>query len=68
MELYNCVQTNDYQWIRIVTLNHIVVYRLLVLDRNTLNHTTLFVVDSYMISSIPMWKNDYRQFLKSAIK
>ena len=38
------VQTNVY-WIIIiiiVTLNNIIVYRLLVLDKNTWNHATVF--------------------------
>ena len=32
---YNCVQANEYYKIVIITRNHIVVYKLLVLDTNT---------------------------------
>ena len=32
------MQTNDYHWIRIVGLNNIIMYDLLVLDKNTWYH------------------------------
>ena len=35
------VQANDYYWIGTVTLNHITVRKLLVLDRNTWYHTNM---------------------------
>ena len=35
---YNYVQTNSYYEIGIVAWNHIIVCKLLVLDRNTWNH------------------------------
>ena len=35
------MQTNDYHQIEIVSWNHIIMYKLLVLERNTLDHTTL---------------------------
>ena len=35
------MQTNDYYQIEIVTWNHIIVYELLVLDKNTWNNTTV---------------------------
>ena len=42
------MQTNDYYWVEIVTWNNLIVYRLLVLDRNTWNNKAvcqLFVLD-----------------------
>ena len=32
----NCVQTNYYDWIEIITWNHTSLYQLFVLDKNTL--------------------------------
>ena len=34
---YNCVQTNDDSKIEVITWNHVIVYKLLVLNRNTWN-------------------------------
>ena len=38
---YNCVQTNDYHQIEIITWNHSIVYKLSEFDRNTSNITIL---------------------------
>ena len=38
---YNYVQTKDYYWIGIVILNHLIVYELFVLERNTWNQFVL---------------------------
>ena len=35
MKPYNCLHTNDYNSINIFTGNHIVMYEILVPDRNT---------------------------------
>ena len=54
---YKCGQTN-YYLIGIVTLNYILVYRLLVLDRNTWERITLyelFVLD-YLLEAIIVYK------------
>ena len=32
---YNCMQTNEYYYIEIITWNHITMCKLFVLDRNT---------------------------------
>ena len=46
---YNYVQTNNYCYcIGVVSWNHIIVYKLIVLDRNACDHTTeckSFVLD-----------------------
>ena len=40
---YNCVQTNGYYWIELISWNHIIVYRL-VLDKNTWNSTIVQII------------------------
>ena len=40
--VYNYVQTNNYHKIGIVSLNHMIVYRLFVSGRNTWNHATVY--------------------------
>ena len=45
---YHCLQTNDYYQIKIPSWNLIILYKILILDRNTWNDTTsceLFVLD-----------------------
>ena len=41
LKAYNCVKIKDCHQIEIVTWNHIVMNKILVLDRNTWNHTTI---------------------------
>ena len=63
------MQTNDYYWIRIVTLKDIIVYELLVLDRNTWNHITVVKKNDIEIkkhnfkNAMEYWKysHDYKQ-------
>ena len=43
-----CVQTN-YYWIEIGTLNHMIVYELLVLDMYIWNRITVFVLGIFDI-------------------
>ena len=48
LKQYKYFQTNDYYYEEIVTWNHIIIYKLFVLDWNTSDHITvceLFVLD-----------------------
>ena len=64
MKVCNCEQTNDYY--QIVTLNHIIEYKFLVLDRNTWNNTIAYKLFVLRILEI-VTTNDYRQ-IKVQIK
>ena len=53
--LHNLVQTNDYYyWMGIVTLNHIIVYKLLVINTNTWNHDFYFRIFVIILCCIAM--------------
>ena len=68
------MQTNDYFTIKIVRLNRMIVYKLLVLDRNTWNHTNVQIISmnwQYLISYNCVQTNDLRQIkvqLKNAMQ
>ena len=50
MKQYNCVQANNHHLIERLTLNLISIYKVLVLDRNTLNHIFISEFESHWVS------------------
>ena len=67
---YNCMQSNDYYLIEMVTWNHIIMYKLLVLDRNTWNHIIVYkllVLDRNIWNHITEKKIKRNNYAKNVI-
>ena len=67
MKPYKCIQRKDCYKMEIVTWKHVIVYKLLILDRNTLRYTTVwksFVLNGNTWYPITVVKNDYRHIKK----